>query len=210
MLRIIILSALNIFLTWSGAFTQVYGPNPVLNAQSFDTLNNSKDTAIVKNGFLSLFKGKPGKAALLALLIPSAGQIYNKKWWKVPIALSLDVGLTYVLVSSRSNYNIWQSRYIEALNANPRPSTISLLKENRDFYRKRSEYAWIWIIAGHLLTVVDAYVDRHLLDFNVSDDLTTIREYLKYDLPLMAKAGVRINLNLREKRLPNPEYFAKP
>jgi hypothetical protein len=57
-----------------------------------DTSFNEADTIINKGGFFSIFKGKPGKAALYSLIIPGGGQIYNKKWWKVPLALGIDVG----------------------------------------------------------------------------------------------------------------------
>jgi len=137
-----------------------------------DTTGTDSDTAIVKNGFLSLFKGKPGKAALYSLVIPSGGQVYNRRWWKVPLALGIDGGLVYALVTNRKNFRTTQNDYLTALKMNPVPANIGQLKERRDYFRKWSEYSWVWLIAGHLLTVVDAYVDRHLMDFDISPDLT--------------------------------------
>lgn len=135
-----------------------------------DTINEA-DTIIQRNGFMTLFEGKPGRAALYGLLIPGGGQMYNRKWWKVPLAVGIDGGLVYVLVFNTTNYKSSQKEYVAAL-ANPGTGDVPRLKAKRDFYRKWREYSWIWLLAGHLLTVADAYVDRHLMGFDVSTDLS--------------------------------------
>lgn len=135
-----------------------------------DTINEA-DTIIQRNGFMTLFEGKPGRAALYGLLIPGGGQMYNRKWWKVPLAVGIDGGLVYVLVFNTTNYKSSQKEYVAAL-ANPGTGDVPRLKAKRDFYRKWREYSWIWLLAGHLLTVADAYVDRHLMGFDVSPDLS--------------------------------------
>lgn len=166
-----------------------------------DTTGSDADTAIVKNGFLSLFKGKPGKAALYGLLIPSGGQVYNRKWWKVPLALGVDGGLVYALITNRKNFRVTQTDYLSALQMNPVPGNIGQLKERRDYYRKWSEYSWVWLIAGHLLTVVDAYVDRHLMDFDISPDLTAVP----------GASGIRVTAGLGLKiKLDTAKPQAKP
>lgn len=160
-----------------------------------DTSFNEADTLVNKNGLFSIFKGKPGKAALYSLIIPAGGQIYNKKWWKVPFALGIDGGLTYVLITNRSNYRKTQQAYQTAL-ATPGAENVARLKQQRDFYRKWSEYAWIWLIGGHILTVADAFVDRHLMDFDVSDDLTVSNKYLyPYESSATMRLGFCFNLN---------------
>ena len=146
---------------------------------------------------------------MLSLLIPSGGQVYNKKWWKVPLALGIDAGLTYTLISNRKNYPLPQSEYQLALRPPGQPN-LSAIRQKRDFYRKWSEYSWIWLIAGHLLTVVDAYVDRHLMDFDVSDDLTISQGWNNIGMPLYAKAGLKINLWSIQTPKPNPLFPAKP
>ncbi len=138
-----------------------------------DTVNEA-DTIIQKNGFLTLFEGKPGRAALYGLLIPSGGQLYNRKWWKVPLALAIDGGLAYFLVSNTSNYRSAQSEY-ELILAGTITGDANRTKARRDFYRKWREYSWVYLIAGHLLTVADAYVDRHLMHFDVSPDLSLLQ-----------------------------------
>ena len=177
------------------AIGQIISPNSYGLDNQVDTTFNEADTIINKGGFFSIFKGKPGKAALFSLLIPAGGQIYNKKWWKVPIALGIDGGLAYVLITNRSNYNRSQTAYENAL-ANPGSENVSSLKQQRDFYRKWSEYSWIWLLGGHVLTVADAFVDRHLMDFDVSDDLTQQSPYFRpYENPQGMRVGFIFNLN---------------
>ncbi len=164
---------------------------------------NENDTIINKNGFWSLFKGKPGKAALYSLVIPSGGQIYNKKWWKVPIALGIDGSLTYVLIFNRNQYKKSEQIYLDLL-ANQDP-LANRYRQQRDYYRKWSEYSWIWLIGGHLITVVDAFVDRHLMDFDISPDLSLQQGYFPSNSNnYVLQAGVKIQLNTRTNSKPNP------
>lgn len=209
MIRILYTISIFVFFQITDISGQIVRQDPFQNISQADSTANEGDTIINKNGFFSLFKGKPGKAALLSLLIPSGGQIYNKKWWKVPLALGIDAGLTYTLISNRKNYSLAQSEYEFALTQPGQPS-ISTIRQKRDFYRKWSEYSWIWLIAGHLLTVVDAYVDRHLMDFDVSDDLTLSHDLHNIGLPLYAKAGIKINLWSVQTSKPNPLFPTYP
>jgi hypothetical protein len=165
-----------------------------------DTLVNDADTLISKGGFLTLFEGKPGRAALYGLLIPSGGQIYNRKWWKVPLALSIDAGLAYVLISNRNNYRRAQAEYTAAL-ANPIQEDLGRLREVRNFYRKWSEYSWIWMIGGHLITVLDAYVDRHLMDFDISEDIT-IEPVFERNTTIPQYTGVGVFIPLQKGKKP--------
>lgn len=181
-------------------FSDRANPFPGAGAEP-DTSFNEADTIINKGGFFSIFKGKPGKAALYSLIIPGGGQIYNKKWWKVPLALGIDVGTTSWLIYTRSNYKSSQVAYEKAISEN---TPTSRLKQQRDFYRKQSEYAWIVLLVGHIVTVADAYVDRHMMTFDVSDDLTLQRSY-QYPIENQSvlKAGFVFNLNnLSKQRTP--------
>ncbi len=169
------------------------------NPNVIDTSSiNENDTIINKGGFWSLFKGKPGKAALLSLIIPSGGQIYNKKWWKVPLALGIDGALTYTVIYNRQQYKKSDKIYLQLLDAGDPLSTR--YRQQRDYYRKWSEYSYIWLIGGHLITVVDAFVDRHLMEFDISPDLSVIPSYTEYDnKELVIQAGIKINLNKSNK-----------
>ncbi|HLO53334.1 MAG TPA: DUF5683 domain-containing protein [Saprospiraceae bacterium] len=180
--------------------------NPLGNQQQIivaDTSTNPNDTLINKNGFFSLFKGKPGRAAFYSLVIPGGGQAYNRKYWKIPIAIGIDVSLAYVLIYNTNQYNIAQNLYLTAVK--DKDPLASRYKLQRDGARKGREYSYIYLIIGHLSTVIDAFVDQHLLDFDVSDDLTSNynRDIL---VPSISKIGVNIPLNKTYKTTPNPLY----
>ncbi len=180
--------------------------NPLGNQQQIivaDTSTNPNDTIINKNSFFSLFKGKPGRAAFYSLVIPGGGQAYNRKYWKIPIAIGIDVSLAYVLIYNTNQYNIAQDLYLTAVS--DKDPLASRYKLQRDGARKDREYSYIYLIIGHLSTVIDAFVDQHLLDFDVSDDLTSNynRDIL---VPSISKIGVNIPLNKTYKTTPNPLY----
>ena len=170
-----------------------------------DTLSDN-DTIINKGGLLTLFEGKPGRAALYGLLLPGGGQIYNKRWWKVPIAVGLDATAVWWLSFNARNYTISQAEFLVAFNTN---ENVSFYRAKRDLYRKNKEYAYLYLIGAHLLTVMEAYVDRHMMDFNVSDDLTLGGKQV-YTPPVFANVRFKIPLNKSEKKIIHPFYPTEP
>ena len=180
----------------TGQFSDRANPFPGAGAEP-DTSFNEADTIVNKGGFFSIFKGKPGKAELYSLIIPGGGQVYNKKWWKVPLAIGLDAGATGWLIYTRQSFNRSQEEYLKAVTDG---GSTSRLKQKRDFYRKQSEYAWIYLIAAHIITVADAFVDRHMMTFDVSDDLTSHRSDLyMMENPTSINTGFVFNLNHTSK-----------
>lgn len=144
------------------------------NLESPET--GSDSTTIVDNTFFDIFTGDPGKAAFYGLIIPGGGQIYNKKWWKLPLVYGLEGFLVYRIVTTTTLYNGYQEAYIANLNGQGMvfedTSDVSILKRQRDKYRKAREYSWVFFIGGHLITIFEAFIDRHLMEFDISDDLT--------------------------------------
>lgn len=140
------------------------------------TESKTDSTTIVDNTFFDIFTGNPGKAAFYGLIIPGGGQIYNRKWWKLPLVYGLEGYLIYSIVSNTSAYNGYQTAYLSNLNDIPLEyegtTDVGILKTRRDKYRKAREYAWVFFIGGHLITIFEAFIDRHLIEFDVSDDLT--------------------------------------
>lgn len=124
-----------------------------------------------------IFTGKPGKAAFYSLIIPGGGQVYNKRLWKVPLVLAGEGAAVYFLLDNIKLYNKWNQCYIDAVN-DVETTNCGTLNTVSDAFRKRNtartyrEYAYIAVGAAHLLNIVDAFVDRHLIDFDTSDDLT--------------------------------------
>lgn len=131
----------------------------------------------------------PRVAAIRSALIPGWGQVYNKKYWKVPIVYTA-LGITgYIFVDNIKTYKeyrfAYQARYKAALPVPGRDSTdyntlkdlykiISpeSIKAARNKFRQYVDYSVLFFIAFWGLNVVDATVDAHLKSFDVSPDLT--------------------------------------
>jgi len=158
------------------SFAQTTNPAFRTTQQTNETQQDSltaEDSVIVKNAFFKLFKGKPGRSALYSLVIPGGGQLYNKKYWKVPIAWGIDGALGYYLWSQNSQYNFYNDRYQNAL-ATGDTQAANVNREQRNIFRRSREFAWMYMVLGHLLVSMDAYVDRHLLEFDISPDISVI------------------------------------
>ena len=162
-----------------------------------------------KNSFTSIFYGQPGKAALYSLIIPGGGQVYNKRIWKVPLVYAVEGLAVYNLIS---NINTFQDRdqCWRSLVENPSsPDPICGTTENvttafnsRQSARSQKELAWVFVGAAHLLNIVEAFVDRHLINFDTTEQLTSIeREQMKANYKYQL-AGI----NLFTLRIPLSSY----
>ncbi|MFM2393373.1 MAG: hypothetical protein RLZZ546_1355, partial [Bacteroidota bacterium] len=159
------------------AFAQRSGSNVnnanerLVNIDSTEIDSSSKKI----NTFKVIFSGKPGRAAFYSLVIPAGGQVYNKKWWKVPLALGIDGFFSYSLFKNKKNFNeadkIFKG-YVNDKNFMSEKYTKEQASNARINFRQKVEYGWVYLIVGHLVTVFDAYVDRHLLEFDISPDLS--------------------------------------
>jgi hypothetical protein len=112
----------------------------------------------------------------LAALIPGAGQIANRKYWKAPVVW----GGVYWCVSSidfnRTELSAARTRLIELEEADPAtvPNYSTQLQSARNeeaFYRRNRDLSWFALVGVHALSVLDAHVDANLLSFDVSDNL---------------------------------------
>ena len=89
------------------------------DTSSPSTQNNAQDrdsTTIVENTFFDIFTGNPGRAAFYGLIIPGGGQIYNKRWLKLPFVYGLEGYLIYSIIDNSSSYNTYQDAYLLNLN----------------------------------------------------------------------------------------------
>jgi len=159
-------------------------------------------------GLFSVFKGKPGKAALAGLLFPSAGQFYNKRYWKVPIVLAAEGTVLFLAIDRTRYWNELNDAYLGLLDGSvPEYRGItqaSVIKPTRDFIRKQKDYLWIGFGIVHVLAITEAFVDAHLLDFDIDDDLS-----LKF-APQVTPAGfsfVQLKIPIGTKKQVVHKYF---
>lgn len=147
-------------------------------------------------------------AALLSAVLPGAGQVYNKKYWKVPIVYG---ALAFPVYTFTDNLK-WFQRTRYAFNvlsakdtANYKNVNILLqplvergdksgLQNFRNEFRRNVDYSVLAFLIIWGLNVVDATVDGHLKDFNISDDLSL--QLKPGYLPVANTAGIGIVLNI--------------
>lgn len=132
----------------------------------------------------------PTKATWLALVIPGGGQIYNRKYWKLPIFYGGFAGCAYALTWNSRMYSDYAAAYKDAVYNNWDAKSITdlipenylkrtsktqitdLLKKRKDLYRRYKDMSIAAFVAVYLLSVVDAYIDAELSNFDISPDLT--------------------------------------
>jgi len=169
-----------------------------LIAAGQDSVSTKKDTSLFIKGALATGVKKtdtllhprhsPRKAAIRSAIIPGWGQIYNGKYWKIPIVYTA-IGIpAYLFFDNKTWYERTKYAYAVALTANPtadslakvhsklrplvdRKSTNSLINYRNEF-RKNMDYSVLFFLLFWALNIVDATVDAHLKDFNVTPDLS--------------------------------------
>ena len=132
----------------------------------------------------------PTTATWLALVIPGGGQIYNRKYWKLPIIYGGFAGCAYALTWNGKMYNDYQAAYVDAVNENWNATSITdllppgyldrvgktqvteTLRRRKDTYRRWRDLSIFATIGVYLISVIDAYVDAELSNFDITPDLS--------------------------------------
>jgi len=147
----------------------------------------------------------PGKAALYSALVPGLGQIYNKKYWKLPIVYAGYGVMTYFIVFNADYYMTYQAAYIEKVNGVTGGNYADLvnkytedqLMSGREYYRRNLEISVLLTVLWYSLTILDASVDAHLQTFDISKDLSLRVAPAALPLPDTPQPGAGIRLSLR-------------
>lgn len=134
---------------------------------------NQSDTLVVK-------PHSPRKATLYSMVLPGLGQIYNKKYWKVPVLYAGIGALTYMGIQNNREYKRWHEAYLYTISNATTPTDNELvgkydaeqLKSQSNYYRRNLELTYIFGSFLYILNIVDAAVDAHLFNYDISDDLS--------------------------------------
>jgi hypothetical protein len=121
----------------------------------------------------------PKKAAWMSAALPGLGQIYNKKYWKVPIIYVGFGVIGYLGYNYYTKMDKYKETYMyrSGLDSNatdffPAISSKDILYENWNYYRRNFELTCIVGSLFYILNIIDASVDGHLYKFDISDDLS--------------------------------------
>jgi hypothetical protein len=155
---------------------------PALNAQeeeSEPSLNTEKVKDKKKEN--TEFGGHSiSKAAIYSAVLPGLGQAYNRKYWKIPIIYAGFGVLTYFIVSNTQEFKTYNEAYVYQANGETYPIdnpyvgryTLTQLQDGMDYYRRNRDLSYIIGGVWYIANILEAYVDAHFFEYDVSDDLT--------------------------------------
>ncbi len=147
------------------------------------------DSVIVtKTNTVEVVRHSPRKATIYSMILPGLGQAYNKKYWKIPIIYAGLGTLAYFIVTNNKQYVLWRDAYrwklLQSADSTIAPINNPYLIPKyasynaadylvlTNYYRRNLEVSVMFTAVIYILNVVDAAVDAHFFDFNISDDLT--------------------------------------
>ena len=157
--------------------------------EGVEILNDTTASPVM--GKVRVFNPDPQRALWMSALCPGLGQIYNRRYWKLPIVVGAFVGLSYGASWNNRMYKDYSKGYRDVMDDDPDtrsymdffPPTVresdldvawlqKVMKNKRDYYRRYREICVIAMVGVYLINIVDAYVDASLAHFDISPDLT--------------------------------------
>ena len=138
------------------------------------------------------WKPNPQRALWLALVIPGAGQIYNRKFWKLPIIYGGFMGCIYALTWNNMMYKDYSQAYLDLMDDDPGTASYNkflhlgkqiqtkadeerykkIFKSRKDKYRRWRDMSFFVMLGVYAFSIIDAYVDAELSQFDISKDLS--------------------------------------
>ncbi len=141
------------------------------------------------NNGVKLRKPDPSKATWFALVFPGGGQIYNRKYWKLPIVYGGFAGCLYAYNWNGQMYKDYRQAYLDIMDSDPNTDSYKdffrpgydfeknkdylkeVFKKRKDRYRRWRDLSVFATIAVYALSVIDAYVDAQLSNFDITEDI---------------------------------------
>jgi hypothetical protein len=161
-------------------------------ARVYDKIVQPNELMKVNDLKLKPFKPDPLKVVWMAAIIPGYGQILNQKYWKLPIVYGGFLGCAYAVSWNSATYQSYLTAYLDKTDNDPNTNSFlqlipkgrtinsyggdaeftSLLKTKLDVYHRYRDLSIIVSIGYYALTIIDAFVDAQLFDFDISPDLS--------------------------------------
>ena len=156
---------------------------------------DTSDIEVVVVDSTKLFIPNPTKAVWYSALMPGAGQIYNRKYWKLPILVGGFMGLAYGISFNSRYFTDYSNAYRDAYSDDPNANSYinflpysyrnnkewieknkewirNSLKSKKDYYRRNRDLCIVGMLAVYGLAMIDAYVDAQLYTFDISPDVS--------------------------------------
>lgn len=142
----------------------------------------------------------PAKAAFYSAILPGLGQAYNKKYWKIPLVYGGIGAGVYFYSRNNNKYHEFRDEYKKRLNgtSNPNDPLYGNLDNDRliagqRFYQRNRDMSILVIAAFYILNIVDANIDAHLIQFNVSDNLSLRPDIQQNEINNKNNVGLTLN-----------------
>ena len=163
-------------------------PDLTVNEDSLAAVYAAMTAEMWDDDYFNRFNPSPNKALWYAALFPGGGQIYNRKYWKLPIIYGGLLGLIYGYSFNNKYFTTYSNAYRDLALNSPNKSYMDFLppgydveakrdylektfKRKKNMYRTWRDYCLVGMIGVYLVSMVDAYVDASLYHFDVSTDL---------------------------------------
>ncbi|MBH08153.1 MAG: hypothetical protein CMP71_03710 [Flavobacteriales bacterium] len=119
----------------------------------------------------------PKEVAIYSSIIPGSGQFINKKFWKIPIIYTCIGTCIYFASDNNKKYKTYKDEFLNRQNnsiSNHELTNISSqdLIVLKDYYRRNRDISYLFLALSYFINVIDASVDRHLMTFDVNEDLS--------------------------------------
>ena len=186
-----------------------------------DTLMKVQPTKMEVAQDFSQWRPDPKRALWLALVIPGGGQIYNRKYWKLPLVYGGFIGCLYAMNWNNTMYKDYSQAFLDISDNDPSTQSYNqflhlgskittdsdiqrykdLFKKRKDRYRRWRDLSFFVLVGVYALSVIDAYVDTELSVFDISKDLSlkvepTIMNNHRSNNPLdSSSVGLQCSLN---------------
>lgn len=165
----------------------------VVQSHSDSLIAESRDTVLLKS---YATRYSPRKALLYAAVVPGLGQIYNKKYWKLPLVYGGLAFTGYYINVFSKGYSKYKVQLFENLTAAPNNEsyrhpvseyTTSQLRQVVDAYRRERDLFIVFFGATYLLQIIDAHVDAHLKEFDLNPNLQVSIEPTMEQNPMIGR-----------------------
>lgn len=185
---------------------------------SLAAINLTDSTAVAALGQKRVFNPNPTTALWMSALCPGLGQVYNRRYWKLPIVVGAFVGLSYGTSWNNRMFQDYSKAYRDAMDNDPetrsymhfyppnvKESDLDMewlkkaLKNKKDYYRRYRDICVLAMVGVYALSIIDAYVDASLAHFDISPELSmqlapTVIDN-QYSMSSKPSLGVQCSIN---------------
>lgn len=175
-----------------GLISETKALEPTVKRDSLIVMPQRLDSLLAKaqDVLRPQYRPDPTRALWLSLVFPGAGQVYNHKYWKLPVIYGGFLGCAYALSWNNQMLRDYTQAYLDIMDDDPNTKSYEkmlpmnyniqgreaqfkeIFKNKKNYFRKYRDMSIFAFVGVYLISVIDAYVDAELSSFDISDDLS--------------------------------------